>query len=409
MEDQELQTSPRELVSMSPRKLKSVKKPLPSSTKPFDFHYRSDGSFPFVLNLLPKNEPLHYPSNPETTESLVGSKKRKKSFYEGFRPEKYDGRQFRYSWVQGNETAEEIAKMKQEALNADLDEDFFRQQANFCETALKKFVQERKLKRELESKKRAEVETMRIYETAEFDNLPLDIPEVAVQVMKNRARRLQMEFNDVREVTNDCIDDMIKNSFNEGGAGPLREQRLVIGDDLTEKKTERPYIPPNFNAISERSAYRIMSYYNMPHKYSDVTKMRKVIARNFEKGSYPPADEFLQAVATARLGLNELEFKGKRNALDELYIEDVLKEVETENEKSKEETGRQLRSSKKSGKKTPAVVLQSIDTPNLGGVMKVAQEEETDPEPGSSKTTPKVRGPYSGRGRKRGSRGAKRM
>ena len=147
----------------------------------------------------------------------------------------------------------------------------------------------------------------------------------------------------------------------------------------------------------------------MPHKYSDVTKMRKVIAKNFEKGSYPPADEFLQTVATARLGLNELEFKGRRNALDELYIEDVLKEVESESEKNKEDNGRQLRSSKKHGKKTPAVVLQSIDAPNVGGVLKVNQEEETDPEPGSSKTTPKVRGPYSGRGKRRGSRGAKRI
>ena len=182
MEDQQLQTDPQELASMSPRKLKSIKNPLPSSTRSFDFQYKSDGSFPFVLNLLPKNEPLHYPSNPETTELLTGSKKRKKSFYEGYKPEKYDGRQFRYCWIQGNETAEEIAKMKRDALNADLDEDFFKEQANFCESTLKKFVQERKVKRELESKKRAEVEAMRIYETPEFDDLPLDIPEVAVQV-----------------------------------------------------------------------------------------------------------------------------------------------------------------------------------------------------------------------------------
>ena len=61
--------------------------------------------------------------------------------------------------------------------------------------------------------------------------------------MKNRSRRLQAEFDDVRELANDCIDDMIKNSFNEGGAGPFREQRLVIGDNLAGKRTERPYIP----------------------------------------------------------------------------------------------------------------------------------------------------------------------
>ena len=259
MEDQQLQTNSQELASMSPKKLKSIKKPLPSSTRSFDFQYKSDGSFPYVLNLLPKNEPLHYPSNPESAELLVGSKKRKKSFYEGYRPEKYDGRQFRHSWIQGNESAEEIAKMKRDALNVDLDEDFFRQQASFCESTLKKFVQERKVKRELEFKKRAEVEAMRMYETVELDDLPLDIPEVAVQVwfcvfvsrymqlslqvMQNRARRLQAEFNDVRELANDCVDDMIKNSFKEGGAGPFREQRLLIGDNLAEKRTERPYVP----------------------------------------------------------------------------------------------------------------------------------------------------------------------
>uniref|UniRef100_A0AC34QMD4 Uncharacterized protein n=1 Tax=Panagrolaimus sp. JU765 TaxID=591449 RepID=A0AC34QMD4_9BILA len=316
----------------------------PYASEPFKFELDEDEmDFPFVLNIRPKSrapKKLDYIPRDYGVVEITGSRKRKASAYEGYKPQKYDGKQFRHCVLQGNETAEQILEMKRAALDAvEFGEEFYKKQTAFCLNYLKRFVKERMNKKELEWKERVEHHALRMYETVIYDDLPTDIPEIAMQMLRARTRKLEAEFTKVRDYAEGCVDDIMRNSFERNGAGRMRAQKFVISESLTEVRKEKPYIPPNFDAFSEESAYRIISYYNLPCTLTDPESMRATVKKHFEKGIYVPMEEILQALGTARLGLNDLEFPNRSEMIDEIYANALLNipEFEMEEESSSPE------------------------------------------------------------------------
>uniref|UniRef100_A0AC34FN35 Uncharacterized protein n=1 Tax=Panagrolaimus sp. ES5 TaxID=591445 RepID=A0AC34FN35_9BILA len=152
----------------------------------FDLHFATDKSLPFVLDVNSENLTLHPP--PKSMPKSIGSKKRKRSTFEGHKPEKFDGKQFCTAFLQGNETKEEIAAMKAKSSLNQIDDSFYEEQTKFCENYLKDFIKNCKDARAAEMKQRSREAATRLYEAVEFEDLPLDVPQVAAEQIMNRSK-----------------------------------------------------------------------------------------------------------------------------------------------------------------------------------------------------------------------------
>lgn len=82
--------------------------------------------------------------------------------------------------------------------------------------------------------------------------------------------------------------------------------------------------------------------------------MKSTIKKHFEKGVYSSMEEILQSLATARIGLNDLEFSNRNQAIDEIYANVSLNVPDYEEDSSSSVEGSPT-------KKRAKVVLMNSD------------------------------------------------
>uniref|UniRef100_A0A914YF93 Uncharacterized protein n=1 Tax=Panagrolaimus superbus TaxID=310955 RepID=A0A914YF93_9BILA len=287
----------------------------------FGLHFATDKSLPFVIDIHNNSENLTLHPPPKIKPKLIGSQKRKRSMFEGYRPEKFDGKQFRTAFLQGNETNESIAAMKAQSSQNQIDNKFYEEQTKFCENYLNEFLKDCKHERAAEMKHNSREAATRLYEAVEFEDLPLDVPQIAAEQIIKRTKKLKNEYKKVSELAEKCVNDIVENMFEDNGAGSFVAQTLMVGDSLTKKKVEKPQIHPDFNYLTYHGSYRILSYYQLFNPYCFTYPMHyNIIPSGFEKHGYHPSEEIFQAVGTSRLGINDLDPPGQRNFVDDIYV-----------------------------------------------------------------------------------------
>lgn len=152
-----------------------------SKLEDFNLTFTSDKSIAWLLDIHGDNfkAPPFHPLLPKT-DDLTGSRKRKSSAFQGYRPQKYDGNQFRINLLEGNESADDITAKKAKSFKNYWSS--YKKQEDVRENNMLNLVRKLRAERTRKMQRKAQEEALRMYETVLMEDLPLDAPHVTVEV-----------------------------------------------------------------------------------------------------------------------------------------------------------------------------------------------------------------------------------